>query len=517
MSMLTPTSSSTASYAGNANFSQGPSSSNTVQPPVNLEEGRRPDAIRSPWYFAYQKNASTVQLTFDLREGGDLSSGYTLRLAAYVGEPIKTLNLSRDPSADLISLTNALASNRVIASWNLSHRELTDVARVAIVQASNHTHHVWNMTIERFPHLSHSVSSLDLAYHSVLNLNLLANALAANHSVTSIDMTGNHLTDIAPLAIALTNNRHIQSLKLEDNLITDISPLAAALAVNSTLTSVNLHTNPIDDVSSLATGLGSNLALRNLNLSQTDIVNAAPLATVLVNNSSLTALDLSYTQIVNATPLAMGLESNRSVTALNLADCRIIDIASLAMGLTKNSTLTSLNLQYNRLGDATPLATALTVNQTIKTLLLDNVFGVDYTPFANALTTNYTVISLRSFPGATRHSETERLLRRNRHILEAEDSLQMLCARALVRNVFNQMNENTKNRVYERVWELFGEPDGDFQFGEHNAFQLWSIFTHAINISRNNSLASMTVEHYRLRELPALGQATQWIENMFHN
>ncbi len=461
--MLTPTSSSTASYAGDANFSQGPSSSNAVQPPVNLEEGRRPDAIASPWYWAYQKNASTLELSFDLREGDHPPCGPTARVAALVGEGIKTLNLSRDPSADLISLTTALASDRMIASWNLSQRELTDVARLAIVQASNQNGFAWNMTIERFPHLSHSVSSLHLQYGSVQNLNLLANALATNHSVTSLSLEHNQLTDIAPLAIALTTNRHIQSLILANNQITDIAPLAAALAVNPTLTSVNLQNNPIADVTSLATGLGTNRALTNLDLSNNEIVDATP----------------------------------------------------LAEGLTKNSTLTSLNLQYNHLGDATPLATALSVNRTIKTLLLHFFVGEDHAPFANALTTNYTVISLRSFPGATGHPETERLLRRNRHILEAKDSLQMLCAKALVRNVFNQMNENTKNQVYPWVWELFCKPDGDFQFGEHNAFQLWSIFTHAIKITGNGGLGIITVEHYRLRAFPEFASAVATIQKMF--
>ncbi len=294
----------------------------------------------------------------------------------------------------------------------------------------------------------------------------LAEVLESRAGITALDLSKGELCIDCFSVIEQAANRGLKYLKLSKNdRPIDVSIIGRTLATNSTVTSLNLSTNFVFDVSPLADGLTSNNALTSLDLSCCCLSDVSSLGIALATNNTLTSLDLS---------------DNHELT----------DVSSLGGALTINTALTSLDLSRCELTSVSSLAEALRVNGSLTFLKTEFMEGPDAVLI-------------------------ESLIERNICNHESKVTLQMLCARTLVREVFNHhTSERVQKDVYEDIARAFGMPEMDTQFGKDNAFRNWSKFALAAR-SSGFGVGSMAITHYGLGQIERLARVVALIKTTF--
>lgn len=263
-------------------------------------------------------------------------------------------------------------------------------------------------------------------------------------------------------------------------------------------------------------------SITSLNLSRNMLMNH-PLAVALFAGPKLQSLDLSNNSLTKRAVAEIGafLTNHPSLTHLDLSGNSVGDrgARSLSHALSLNSTLTSLNLRETRIGqvDLAQLETSLQSNSTLRHLVLSPQRGVsDGRNFEISMITSeltdpfsyvYRTDPMRRIEDQDRLTQMQHTLpsipelyRSIREITVANErrfeqtmSLQGRSFRALVRPVYEQLDEGRKDSVEYQTWLNFNSPeDGDFHFGKNNVFTSFETFVDSVKGAGVDMAAEMT-------------------------
>lgn len=200
-----------------------------------------------------------------------------------------------------------------------------------------------------------------------------------------------------------------------------------------------------------------------------------------LNASRITSLDLSH-NFLQGTGNYAGqgniddfnmkvFESHKTLTSLNLSNNGLHGGGKSVLDLSSGKFIRS---------PGSVMAEIVKMNTVLTTLdLSNNQLGVEeIAAIAEALKENYTLqaLHLEGNPGynSADISTINDLLLRNRELQTS--SLQEHCERLVIQETFNSLPVDIKGLVYLRIWQEFGSPMGDDQFGEKNVFSDWGIF-----------------------------------------
>jgi Ran GTPase-activating protein (RanGAP) involved in mRNA processing and transport len=234
-----------------------------------------------------------------------------------------------------------------------------------------------------------AVTDLRLAHGAFRNAGVapLARLLRDNRSITSLELRFNGLTEIQPIAAALERNRSLTFLGLDGNLLGDAGALALArsLVANGSLRTLHMRCAGVraSGLRALARAMESNttltqLALRNEDTSFEDEYGSGDDEETVVLEPSL--LQRIHTALARNRLLPILPRLRCSDAALDTLEFGVPPLGNagcIALGaaLAGNTSLTRLTMRHSGIGDegAAALARALPDSRLLRLTLSDNM------------------------------------------------------------------------------------------------------------------------------------------------
>ncbi len=207
------------------------------------------------------------------------------------------------------------------------------------------------------------------------------------------------------------------------------------------------------------------------------------MGSALAKNHTLTSLDLSSNEIKkrSALSLSRALALNSTLTSLNLRDTAIghEGLDQFEASLRDNSTLRHLALSPQRdVSDARNFEISLISSN------LDDSYSYKYrgNPLLRAMDQRKLDLMQTILPSIpTLYTSIRERIVANERLHDENLSLKERSFRALVRPVYEQLDEGRKGGVEYHTWLNFNSPeDGDFHFGKNNVFTSFKTFVASV-------------------------------------
>ncbi len=352
------------------------------------------------------------------------------------------------------------------------------------------------------------------ALHTLyLNCNLLTSLPPEIGSLTALqwlDLINNHLTSLPPEISGLTV---LQSLTLNDNLLTSLLPEIGCLTA--------LHTLELSDnqLTSLPPEIGSLTALQTLELERNQLTSLPP------EIASLTALHTLYLNNNQLTSLPPEISRLTALQWLNLNRNRL---TSFPHEISRLTALQWLNLNNNQLTSIPEQIGSLTALQW---LYLENnpllfIFDEDLRKISHFQLILDHYQRFMDYPTQSSLGNLFKLIASNAEAVDIQNVFEELDAtlqqkivqlvgitgtsagpstssasndeslfidiprfgravREATMEIFNNLREHQKNKVYVKIWELAGKPKTkDPKWCEHHLFDEVLRFVDALEAVR---------------------------------